>query len=296
MLARIGYTTLARISSPMFTSRKDILILLSQKKQQSSDLYMESSNLKEEFEGRVALITGAAQGIGKGIALALGRSGATLALNDISVTHLQKAVQESKVLGLKCEGFAADVSDFDQVKKMVSEVVSKMAGIDILVNNAGIATSTDFLALEEKEWDHILSVNLKSAYMVSQAVIKHMLEKKKNGRIIMIGSIAGKAGGVATSLAYDVSKAGIIVMARSLARRYSKYGITVNAIAPAFVDTHMLDDLHLEDEKQDIVKLNVIQRLATPEDVANAVLFLASDRSSFITGETINVNGGRLMD
>ena len=112
----------------------------------------------------------------------------------------------------------------------------------------------------------------------------------------MVASIAGKSGGVATSVAYDASKAGMIVMAKSLARRYGKYGLTINSVAPSFANTKMLNDLKLASSKKEIAKMNVIQRLAEPEDVANAVLFLASDSSSFITGETMNVNGGRLMD
>jgi len=120
--------------------------------------------------------------------------------------------------------------------------------------------------------------------------------RRRYGRVVIVASIAGKSGGVATSVAYDVSKAGTIVMAKSLARRYGKYGLTINSVAPSFANTKMLNDLKLASSKKEIAKMNVIQRLAEPEDVANAVLFLASDSSSFITGETMNVDGGRLMD
>ncbi len=256
---------------------------------------MVQSDLRADFNGKTALITGAARGIGKGIALALGREGAMLALNDASETELGTTLNEFRGRGFKCEGFVADISSFEKVDKMISDIISEMERIDILVNNAGIATPTDFLDLTEAEWDRVISVNLKGTFLVTQAVVKHMVQKQ-SGRIIMMGSIAGKSGGVNTSIPYDVSKAGMIIMARSLARRYSRFGITVNAIAPSFVDTPMLNDLNVAGSKEDLAKLNVIQRLATPEDIANAVIFLASERSSFITGETINVNGGRLMD
>ncbi|MGI0084599.1 MAG: SDR family NAD(P)-dependent oxidoreductase, partial [Nitrososphaerales archaeon] len=218
-----------------------------------------------EFEGKVALITGGARGIGKSIALALGNRGARLALNDVSESELRKTVEECRKAGIDCEGFVADISSAEAVGRMVEDILPRMSKIDILVNNAGIATPTDFLNLGELEWDRLLSVNLKGAFFLTQKVIADMLSRKSEGRIIMIASVAGKSGGVATSLAYDVSKAGMIVMARSLARRYSKEGITVNAVAPSFVDTSMLGDLNLLDSKEELTKLNVIPRLAMPD-------------------------------
>lgn len=246
------------------------------------------------FRKRVALVTGGATGIGRGIALGFAREGASLALNDINEANLQKTCAEVEELGARCETFLGSVA---KGREVVDKAVAKLGRIDILVNNAGVATPTEFLKLKEEEWDRVLEVNLKGAFLMTQAVLPGMLERRY-GRIIMMGSIAGKTGGVSTSVAYDVSKAGLIVMARSLARKYGREGITVNAVAPSFVDTQLLADLNLGGaaDKSAIASLNVIQRLATPQDVANAVLFLASDESSFITGETLNVNGGRLMD
>jgi 3-oxoacyl-[acyl-carrier protein] reductase len=250
--------------------------------------------MTKSFAERVVLITGGAAGIGKGIAHEFAVEGASVALNDVNEKALRLTCREISKLGVRCEPFPADISKNDQVTKMVRKVISSMAKIDVLVSNAGIVTTTDFLQLDEPEWDRVLSVNLKGAYFVTQAVLRHMI-KRRYGRIIMISSLTAETGGVVTGVPYDVSKAGLIVMAKALARKYSNMGITVNAVAPGSVDTNMLQDMGVENPN-DLVKLNVIQRLGTPQDVANAVLFLASEKSSFITGETINVNGGRLMD
>ncbi len=137
--------------------------------------------------------------------------------------------------------------------------------------------------------------NLKGAFLVAQQVLP-LMKERRYGKIIMVSSLSGKMGGVATGIHYSISKGGLVVMTRQLAREFGSYGINVNAVAPSFADTDLLKDLRLDNRKEELARLNVIQRLASPEDVANATLFLASDSSSFITGETINVNGGRLMD
>lgn len=251
---------------------------------------------KNRFEGKTVLITGGARGIGYAIAEWFAREGAEIALNDIMVDELNRAVESLRQMGCKAKGYRADVSKASEVEEMVNSIISDFGKIDILVNNAGIALPTKTLELSEEEWDRLININLKGAFLVSKAVLKHMVERRY-GRIVMMGSIAGKTGGVATGVHYDVSKAGMIVMARHFAREFGQYGITVNAVAPSFVETRLLEDLQITPERKEVLaKLNVIQRLATPDDVANAVLFLASDQSSFITGETINVNGGRLMD
>jgi NAD(P)-dependent dehydrogenase (short-subunit alcohol dehydrogenase family) len=251
----------------------------------------------KRFIGKNVLVTGAARGIGKTIAMWFAREGARVALNDIKEADLEGTVQELRRYGETIEGYVCDVSKAEEVRRMVDAVLKDFGKIDILVNNAGIALPTRVLDLSEEEWDRVLDINLKGAFLVSQSVLKHMTSRA-SGRIVMISSIAGKAGGVATGLHYDVSKAGLIVMARRLAREFGPFGVTVNAVAPSFVETDMLKDLDLDspEKKKATANLNVIKRLATTDDVANAVLFLASDSSSFITGETINVNGGRLMD
>jgi len=178
----------------------------------------------------------------------------------------------------------------------VDSIERDLRRVDILVNNAGIALPTGSLDISEEEWDRVMSVNLKGAFLVSQRVISLMIRRKTRGKVVMMGSLSGKMGGVATGLHYSVSKGGIIVMARQLAREFASFGINVNAVAPSFADTEMLRDLKLEGKKEELARMNVIPRLATPDDIANAVLFLSAESSSFITGETINVAGGRLMD
>lgn len=249
------------------------------------------------FSDKVVLITGATRGIGKTIAVWFAREGADVAINSRKKQDLDRTAEELRRYGHRVGVYAADISKADQVLRMVEDVAGHFGKIDILVNNAGISLPTPLFDLSEDEWDRVLDINLKGTFLVSQATLRHM-KSRNYGRVIMIASLAGKTGGVATGLHYDVSKAGLIVMARRLAREFGFHGITVNAVAPSFVETDMLRDLKIDspEKKKATADLNVIKRLATPDDVANAVLFLASDASSFITGETINVNGGRLMD
>jgi 3-oxoacyl-[acyl-carrier protein] reductase len=249
------------------------------------------------FQDKTVLVTGAGRGIGKTIALWFAREGAQIAVNDILTTELEETTRELRRYGGRVEAYMCDISKVTEVEKLVSAVIHDFTRIDILVNNAGIAFSTPTLDLNEEEWDRVLSVNLKGTFFVSREVLRHM-KKNRSGRVIMIASIAGKTGGVFTGIHYDVSKAGMIVMTRRLAREFGQFGVTVNAVAPSFAETHLLKDLDIDtpEKKEESAKLNVIKRLATSDDVANAVLFLASESSSFITGETINVNGGRVMD
>jgi 3-oxoacyl-[acyl-carrier protein] reductase len=248
------------------------------------------------FEGDVVLVTGAARGIGLAVATSFAKEGAILAINDISDENLRTALSTIAPHSPKSRSYQADVTDSSQVGRMVDQIEKDLGPIDVLVNNAGIALPTGFLDISEQEWDRVMSVNLKGAVLVSQRVIALMIRTKKKGRVVMMGSLSGKMGGVATGLHYSVSKGGLIVMARQLAREFASFGITINAVAPSFADTDMLKDLKLENRKEELAKMNVIPRLATPDDIANAVLFLSAQTSSFITGETINVAGGRLMD
>jgi len=247
------------------------------------------------FAGKVVLVTGSGRGIGLEIARAFAREGATLVLNDIGSDQLDEAMAEISVASPMSIGCVCDISKKEEVEKMVSTIISKLYRVDVLVNNAGIGTPSSFLDIEEAEWDRVMSINLKGTFLVTQQVVREMV-KQRYGRIVMISSLSGKMGGVATGIHYSISKGGLIVMARQVAREFGSYNITANAVAPSFVDTNLLRDLKLENKKDDLARLNVIQRLATTADVANAVLFLSSDSSSFITGETLNVNGGRYMD
>jgi 3-oxoacyl-[acyl-carrier protein] reductase len=247
------------------------------------------------FDNKIVLITGSGRGIGLEIARAFASEGATLVLNDVNEDQLDKSLKEITSISPKSIGRLCDISKKDQVVKMVTEVVSEFSRIDVLVNNAGIGTPTPFLEIGEEEWDKVIDVNLKGTFLVTQQVVAQMV-KQRYGRIVTISSLSGKMGGVATGIHYSISKGGLIVMTRQVAREFGAYNITANAVAPSFVETDLLKSLQLEGKKEDLARLNVIQRLATTDDVANAVLFLASDRSSFITGETVNVNGGRYMD
>jgi NAD(P)-dependent dehydrogenase (short-subunit alcohol dehydrogenase family) len=248
------------------------------------------------FENRVVFVTGAAKGIGLAIATAFAKEGAILAINDISEENLREALSRIKQHSPNSMSYRADITRSNEVEKMIDQIEKDFRSIDILINNAGIALPTGFLDISEQEWDRVISVNLKGAFLVSQRVISLMIRTKKKGKVVMMGSLSGKMGGVATGMHYSVSKGGLIVMARQMAREFASFGINVNAVAPSFADTDMLKDLKLETKKEELAKMNVIPRLATPDDIANAVLFLSADGSSFITGETINVAGGRLMD
>ena len=249
------------------------------------------------FQGKIVLVTGAGRGIGKSVAVWFAREGAQLAVNDIRNAELVDTASMLRSFGVRVETYVGDISDGNGVEVVVRSVVRDFGRIDVLVNNAGIAFPTPTLEVSEEEWDRVLNVNLKGTFFVSRAVLRQM-KSQRSGRVIMVASIAGKTGGVYTGIHYDVSKAGIIVMTRRLAREFGEFGVTVNAVAPSFVETDLLKDLALDSPKMraESANLNVIKRLATPDDVANAVLFLASDSSSFITGETLNVNGGRFMD
>jgi len=245
--------------------------------------------------GQVACVTGAAGGIGRSICELFGKEGASIALLDINDPALNEAVKAIRGLGVEAEGFKVDVTDREQVSKAVNDIITKFKRIDVLVNNAGITLPTRFQDISLEEWNKVLNVNLTGAFNMSQAILPQMI-KQGYGRIIMMGSAAGKRASIAAGAHYSVSKGGIILLARALAREVGRNGITVNAVAPTFIETKMLDDLNLRGREKDIVAQNVIPRMGKVEDVANAVLFLALPESGFITGETLMVTGGSLMD
>ncbi len=247
------------------------------------------------FDGKIVLVTGSARGIGFAIAKAFASEGAVLVLNDVNKEQLEKSIQDIRRLSPRSLDCLCNISKKNEVVEMVQKIISEFGRIDILVNNAGIGTPTPFLEISEDEWDRVMNINLRGAFIVTQQVLKQMV-KQRYGKVIMISSLSGKMGGVATGVHYSISKGGLIVMARQIAREFGQYNITANAVAPSFVETDLLKDLKLENKKEELARLNVIQRLASPADVANATLFLAAESSSFITGETINVNGGRYMD
>ncbi len=244
------------------------------------------------LSGRVALVTGASQGIGRACALRLAKDGATVAVAARNQEKLNELVQEINAAGGKSSAFAIDVADEDQVKSSIKSALLEFGKIDILVNNAGITRDQLVMRMKRSDWDSVISTNLTSAYLCTQQVIGSML-KQRWGRIINITSIFGQMG-QAGQANYAASKAGLIGLTMAIAREVGSRNITCNAIAPGFIETAMTAGLN-DDLKKEALKMIPLARIGTPEDVAAAVAFLASDESSYITGHVLSVNGGMLM-
>src|SRR5450755_3482501 len=244
------------------------------------------------FSGRVAFVTGASQGIGRTCALRLAKEGATVAVVARNHEKLNELVAEITTVGGQAAAFALDVGDEEQVKATVKTIIAQLGKIDILVNNAGITRDQLVMRMKRADWDAVLQTNLTSAYLCIQAVIPSML-KQRWGRIINIASIFGQMG-QAGQANYSASKAGLIGLTMAIAREVGSRNITCNAVAPGFIETAMTAGL-AEDFKKEALKLIPLARIGTPEDVASAVAFLASDESSYITGHVLSVNGGMLM-
>jgi 3-oxoacyl-[acyl-carrier protein] reductase len=243
---------------------------------------------------RVALVTGGGRGIGRACAVALAREGAHVAIGDVDPALLDDALNAIEEAGGEGAAFEMDVTDRQQIDRVVDAVCDRFGRIDILVNNAGIYEILSFEEITEEQWDRLLAVNLKGVFLCSQAVVGGM-KAQRGGRIINMSSSAGKTGGVLCGAHYAVSKAGIISLTKSLAREVGPYGITVNAIAPGRIATPMIAAAS-EEENEAMRRQTPLRRLGTPADVAQTVVFLASDDAGYITGEVIDVNGGLLMD
>ncbi len=244
------------------------------------------------LSGRVALVTGASQGIGRTCSLRLAKDGAIVAVAARNQEKLNELVTEITAEGGKAAAFALDVADEEQVKATSKAVIAQYGKIDILVNNAGITRDQLVMRMKRADWDAVLQTNLTSAYLCIQAVIGSML-KQRWGRIINITSVFGQMG-QAGQANYSASKAGLIGLTMAIAREVGSRSITCNAIAPGFIETAMTSVLS-EEFKQTAVKQIPLGRVGSPEDVASAVAFLASDEASYITGHVLNVNGGMLM-
>jgi 3-oxoacyl-[acyl-carrier protein] reductase len=244
------------------------------------------------FAGRVALVTGASQGIGRACALALSRSGVAVAAAARNQEKLSGLVAEVEATGAQAAAFVMDVAEEEQIKSAVKAVIGHFGKIDILVNNAGITRDQLIMRLKRADWDAVLNTNLTSAYLCTQQVIGSML-KQRWGRIINITSVFGQTG-QAGQANYASSKAGLIGLTMAIAREVGSRNITCNAVAPGFIETAMTSSLGNE-LKETAVKMIPLARVGTPEDVAQAVSFLASDAASYITGHVLNVNGGMLM-
>jgi 3-oxoacyl-[acyl-carrier protein] reductase len=240
----------------------------------------------------VALITGAAQGIGKAVALLLAQNGADLVVSDINLEKAEGTTKEIESMGRKAMAIKVDVANYTDVDRMIQAVMERFGHIDILVNNAGIARDKLILRMTEEDWDAVLNINLKGTFNCTKAVIKHMA-KQRSGKIVNIASVVGEMGN-AGQANYAASKAGVIGFTKTIAREFAQRGINVNAIAPGYIQTPMTDGLS-EKVKEELKRLIPMERLGQPEDVAHAVLFLVSETSSYITGQVLNVNGGIYM-
>lgn len=242
---------------------------------------------------KVAFITGSTRGIGKQIAITLAESGYDIAVNyrteNDDLKNTKKEIEEK---GVKCFAVQGDVSNFEDCERFIKEIIDEYGRIDVLVNNAGITRDTLLMRMKKEDFDSVIDINLVGTFNVTKNVISYML-KARSGRIINISSVVGVSGN-AGQTNYSASKAGIIGFTKSLAKEVGSRGILVNAVAPGFIETQMTDVLK-DDVKDEIAKSIPLKRMGTPEDVANVVKFLASDDSSYITGQVINIDGGMLM-
>lgn len=244
---------------------------------------------------KVALVTGASQGIGAAIALKLAVEGADIAINYVGEANLaaaQKVQAEIQKLGRKAVVVDANVADLNQVTAMVDTTVNELGHIDILVNNAGINRDNLLIRMKEEDWDAVLNVNLKGVFNVTKAAVKYMM-KQRYGRIISISSVVGVAGN-AGQVNYAAAKAGIIGLTKSVAKEVASRNITANAIAPGFIRTPMTDKLP-EETVKNTMKSIPLGRMGVAEDIAKAVIFFASEDADYITGQTLHVDGGMLM-
>lgn len=246
------------------------------------------------LSGKVALITGSARGIGKAIALELAHHGAKIVINDIlEKNEIDITSEEIKKSGNIAIGIKADVTVFDEVNRMVKEIISKFGKIDILVNNAGITRDSLLIRMKEEDWDAVIRINLKGTFNCSKVVAKYMMKQKSTDKIVNISSVIGLVGNIG-QVNYSASKAGIIGLTKSMAKELALRNINVNAVAPGFIDTDMtkkLSEKIIQNLKQNIP----LKRLGTVEDIAKVVYFLVSDSANYITGQVINVDGGMVM-
>jgi len=243
--------------------------------------------------GKSALVTGASRGIGRAIALELAKNGVNVAVNYAgSQARAEEVVAELKNLGVNAVAIQADVSNGEAVQAMVKEVLDTFGSIDILVNNAGITRDTLMMRMKEEDWDAVIDTNLKGVFHCAKAVMRPMM-KQRSGRIINIASVVGVLGN-AGQANYVAAKAGVIGLTKSMARELANRHITVNAVAPGFIETDMTDKLPQE-VKEEMLKQIPLASFGSPDEIAKVVRFLASDDSSYMTGQTLHVDGGMVM-
>jgi len=244
------------------------------------------------LKDKVALITGGARGIGQAIAMTFAREGADIVVADVNLEIAQKTALEIEVLGPKALALEMDVTNYDLVEAGINKILDKMGKVDILVNNAGITKDNLVLRMSQAEWDAVINVNLKGTFNCIKAVSRPMV-KQRSGRIISIASIIGLMGNPGQAN-YAASKAGIIALTKTIAKELASRNINANAVAPGFIQTEMTAKLS-EEIKKKMLEAIPLAKLGTPQDVANLCLFLASDESSYITGQTITIDGGMVM-
>ncbi|KKK39599.1 3-oxoacyl-ACP reductase [Mesobacillus campisalis] len=246
-----------------------------------------------KLEGKVALVTGASRGIGREVALELAREGANVAVNYAGSEAKAAAVaEEIRSLGREAVVIQADVSDADSVEGMVKQTIEAFGRLDILVNNAGITKDNLLMRMKESDWDEVININLKGVFLCTKAVTRQMM-KQRSGRIINMSSIVGVSGN-AGQANYVAAKSGVIGLTKTTAKELASRGITVNAVAPGFITTDMTDKLN-EETKNEMLKQIPLARLGEPIDIARTVVFLASEDSRYMTGQTLHVDGGMVM-
>ena len=244
------------------------------------------------LSGRIALVTGAARGIGKAIATLLAQRGAHVVVSDVDLDAAQATAQALQEHGVETLAVKADVSEPQEVAGLLEGTLSRFQKLDILVNNAGITRDGLLLRMKDEDWDRVLEVNLKGAFLCTRAALRSM-SRQRYGRIVNIASIVGAMGNVGQAN-YAASKAGLMGFTKTVAREYANRGITANAVAPGFIDTPMTQALP-EAVRSELLRLIPMARLGTPEDVAHAVGFLVSEEAGYITGQVLHVNGGMYM-
>lgn len=245
------------------------------------------------LQGKNALVTGASRGIGRAIAIELARQGANVAVNYAgSEARAEAVVQEIEQMGLKSFKVQADVANESDVKEMVKAVTSKFGSLDILVNNAGVTKDNLLMRMKEAEFDQVINTNLKGVFVCTKAVTRQMM-KQKSGKIINVASVVGVTGNPGQAN-YAAAKAGVIGLTKTTAKELASRNIYVNAVAPGFISTDMTDQL-TEEQRAGMLAMIPLAKLGTPQEVANVVRFLASDDASYITGQTIHIDGGMVM-
>lgn len=249
--------------------------------------------MKFSLNNKIAIVTGASQGIGKIIAFELAKSGAHVACISRNKKAIESIVEEITINGGQASSFSCDISDSDTFSEIITEIIKENSRIDILVNNAGITKDSLLMRMSIEQWDDVINTNLKGAFHCTKAVLRYMM-KNKFGRIINITSIVGLTGN-AGQANYAASKAGLIGMTKSIAKEVASRGITANCIAPGWIETSMTEKLSKE-VKSEFLSHIPVGRIGSPDDIANAVIFLASDEAGYITGQTITVDGGRIIN